>query len=233
MAVRNIGGMLGPMELIVAARIPVTAYARDAPGVPLGGRGAAGGRAVVDDGRWRRVRSALPLVYPVRGPAGGPARPPRPPSCGVCRGPVRPGYTRCYQCERHTLLAAGLLADVVVPISYAVKGTPMAADLWRYKTWPAPDGCARTSVLALLLAFLHDHGACVWRRGSMPAPGRLAVVPTGSGRPGPHPLIELAAPYLRLAPARLVRRPGGQGRELNVHRFRAAPATRGSQRAAA
>jgi hypothetical protein len=209
----------------------VTADARGAPGVPLGGPGLAG------DGRWRRVRAALPPIYAVPAPATGPARapsagaerwPPRLPSCVVCRGPVRPGYARCYQCERHGFLAAGLLADVVVPISYAVKGTAMAADLWRYKAWSAPSARARTSLLALLLAFLNDHGACVWRRGAMSAPGRLAVVPTGSGRPGPHPLIELAAPYLRLPPARLVIRPGGQGRELNVHRFLAAPTTPGA-----
>jgi hypothetical protein len=121
-----------------------------------------------------------------------------------------------------------LLADVVVPISYSVKGTALAADLWRYKSWPAPSARARTSVLALLLAFLHDHGACVWRHGGMPVPGRLAVVPTGCGRPGPHPLLELASPYLRLRPAGLVLRAGRQGRDLNMHRFRADQAVAGA-----
>ncbi|MDQ2814644.1 MAG: hypothetical protein M3Z75_22995, partial [Actinomycetota bacterium] len=180
--------------------------------------------------RWRRLRSAAPVIYPVQAPAIYPGRGPAlgadpwprsPLGCAVCRGPVRPGFSRCYQCERHTRLAPGLLADVVVPISYAVKGTALAADLWRYKSWPAPSARARTSVLALLLAFLHDHGACVWRRAGMPGPGRLAVVPTGCGRPGPHPLLELASPYLRLRPAGLVLRPGRQGRDLNVHRFHA------------
>jgi len=109
----------------------------------------------------------------------------------------------------------------VVPVSYAVKRTGLAADLWRYKSWPVPSARARASLQALLVAFLHDHGGCVWPRGQMPAPGRLAVVPTGCGRLGPHPLLELTAPYLRLPPARLVIRPGGQGRELDVHRFRA------------
>ena len=162
-------------------------------------------------------------------PAARSGPPPlRPPACVVCCGPVRPGWARCYQCGRHALLAPGLLADVVVPISYAVKGTALSADLWRYKSWPVPSACARTSLLALLIAFLHDHGACVWGHGGMPAPDRLAVVPTGSGRPGPHPLLELASPYLRLPLARLAIRPGGQGRELNVHRFRADPAAAGA-----
>jgi hypothetical protein len=166
------------------------------------------------------------------GPAGGGwdvlrrrARvyPPEPPGragvCAVCRGPAGPGYARCYQCSRHELLGPGLLADAVVPISYAVKGTAFAAGLWRYKGGPEPDGAARASLLALLLAFLHDHGACVWRQAGMTAPGRLAVVPAGGGRPGPHPLLELAAPYLRLRPAPLVIRPGRQGRDPDVSRF--------------
>lgn len=165
---------------------------------------------------WRRLRAAVPAVYPVPALA---VRPPLTPACAICRGPVRPGFSRCYQCGRHGFLASGLLADVVVPISYAVKGSGLAADLWRYKSWPAPSACARTSLLALLLAFLHDHQACIWRHGGMPS--RLAVVPTGCGRPGPHPLLELAAPYLRLPQARLLLRPGRQGRDLDVHRFRA------------
>ncbi len=165
----------------------------------------------------RRLRSVMPALYPLAMPAVSPPRDPG--VCAVCRGPVRPGFARCYQCGRHGRLGAGLLADAVVPISYAVKGTALAADLWRYKSWSRPSTLARTSVLALLLAFLHDHGACVWRHAGMPAPGRLAVVPTGCGRPGPHPLLELASPYLRLPLTRLAIRPGRQGRDLDVHRF--------------
>src|SRR5262249_60514977 len=55
----------------------------------------------------------------------------------------------------------------------------------------------------------------------MPAPGRLAVVPTGCGRPGPHPLLALAAPYLRLPVTGLAVRPGEQGRDPNPDRFSA------------
>ncbi|HEX2743913.1 MAG TPA: hypothetical protein VHO07_17350 [Streptosporangiaceae bacterium] len=171
----------------------------------------------------RRLRSEMPGLYPVEPHPAQSANPPRDPAvcavCAVCRGPLRPGFARCYQCGRHGLLGPGLLADAVAPISYAVKGTALAADLWRYKSWPRPSPSARTSVLALLLAFLHDHGPCVWRHAGMPAPGRLAVVPTGCGRPGPHPLLELASPYLRLPLTPLAIRPGRQGRDLDVHRF--------------
>jgi hypothetical protein len=163
-------------------------------------------------GPWASLRRRL-AVYPPE-PAG------RPGVCAVCRGPARPGYARCYQCAQHDLLGR-CRADAVVPVSYAVKGTEFAASLWRYKSWRAPDPAARTSLLALLLAFLHDHGRCVWRHAGMPAPGRLAVVPTGCGRPGPHPLLGLCAPYLRLPVTGLVIRPGEQGRDPNVDRFSA------------
>ena len=168
---------------------------------------------------------------PGRRPAG--VRLACPAVCALCRGPVRPGFARCYQCARHDLLGPDLLADAVVPISYAVKGTAFAASLWRYKSWPAPSAAAQTSMLALLLAFLHDHGSCVWRQAGMPAPGRLAVVPTGCGRPGPHPLLALSAPYLRLPVTRLVIRPGEQGRDPNPNRFSAERTAAGSQCAAA
>jgi hypothetical protein len=173
---------------------------------------AAGGDgiAVAWEKLRQRLRSAPPLY---------PAGPAPPACCAVCRGPVRPGFARCYQCGRHALSGPGLLADAVIPISYAVKGTAFAEDLWRYKSLSAPSPAARTSVLALLLAFLHDHGACVWRHAAMPPPGCLAVVPTGCGRPGPHPLLKLAAPYLRLPLTSLAIRPGRQGRDLDVHRF--------------
>ena len=151
-------------------------------------------------------------IYPPE-PAG------RPGVCAVCRGPARPRFARCYQCAQHDLLGLGLLADVVVPISYAVKGTAFATGLWRYKSWRSPDPAARACLLALLLSFLHDHGRCVWRHAGMPAPGRLAVVPTGCGRPGPHPLLEMAGPYLRLPVTGLVIRPGEQGRDPNPDRF--------------
>jgi hypothetical protein len=81
---------------------------------------------------------------------------------------------------------------------------------------PASD---QASLLALLLAFLADHGRCVWRSVGMPPPDRLAVVPTGAGRMGPHPLLRLVSPYLRLPGCPLALRPGRQGRDLDLDRF--------------
>jgi hypothetical protein len=195
------------------------AGARDAGARDVGARDAGARDADAWDAVRRRLRPPVISLYPL-----GPYPPRSAISVAVCvrcRGPVRPGFIRCYQCARHDLLGRDLLADAVVPISYAVKGTAFAAGLWRYKSWSAPSADAQTSMLALLLAFLHDHGACVWRHAGMPAPSRLAVVPTGCGRPGPHPLLTLAAPYLRLPVTRLVIRPGEQGRDPNVNRFSA------------
>lgn len=136
-------------------------------------------------------------------------------SCAVCRGPVNAGYRRCYQCEGHTFYRPELLADLVVPACYAVRGTAFGHELWDYKAGRAPGG----TLLALLLTFLHDHASCLWR--GRPAPDRLAVVPSGSGRPGLHPLTRLAAPCLTLPRVPLTLRPGEQGRDLNPDRFRA------------
>ena len=127
---------------------------------------------------------------------------------GLCRGPLRPGFSRCYQCERQDLLGRGLLADAVVPISYAIKGTAFAADLWRYKSRRAPAASARASVLALLLAFLADHGRLrVAARGHAAAglPGRG---PDRLRAPGPAPT---AAAGLALPAAAALRRwPSGR-----------------------
>jgi hypothetical protein len=162
----------------------------------------------------------VPSLYQIGPHAAGSA------ACRVCRGPA-PGFARCYQCESHQKQGHGLLADAVVPISYAVRGTPFADDLWRYKSGPGPDAPARRSLLDLLLTFLGDHAACVWRSAGMPVPGRLAVVPSGVGRPGPHPLAALASPYLRLPLWPLAIRPGSQGRDLDVGRFQAGRAGAG------
>src|ERR1700678_354478 len=134
------------------------------------------------------LRSAAPPPFPVGTP------PPGAPVCRVWRGPVRSGFARCYQCERQARFGRGLLADAVVPISYALKGTAFADDLWRYKSMVAPAAAARASVLALLLAFLADHGPCVWRQAAMPPPSRLAGGPSGWGRPRPPPPPPPACP---------------------------------------
>lgn len=116
-----------------------------------------------------------------------------------------------------------MLADIVVPVSYSVTGTGYARTLWLYKS-DAPDrDAARRALRAMLLVFLHDHGRCIWTRARMVAPTHVAVVPSGRGRPGPHPLRTLVQPYLALPWADLAvcAREPVQPRDLDPGRFRA------------
>ena len=146
--------------------------------------------------------------------------PPGPGQCRACRGPVQDGYARCFQCGLHAESAPGSLADVVVPVAYAPKGGHLARQLWQYKSGQAG---AQRQLRMLLLVFLRDHGPCVWRGAAMPPPSHVAVVPSVRGRPGPHPLAALVAPYLALPWAGLaVAAPGGPGgHDLDPGRFRA------------
>src|ERR1700738_4351480 len=169
---------------------------------------------------WDRLRAAAARHAPwLRAPL-----PARPGCCAVCTGPPRPGFLRCFQCSLHRQGAPGLLADTVVPVSYAVAGTEYARALWLYKSDVPQQDAARGLLRALLLVFLHDHGRCVLAHAGITAPSHVAVVPSGRGRPGAHPLRTLVEPYLALPWAGLVPAPGEpvQARDLRPGRFRAA-----------
>lgn len=116
-----------------------------------------------------------------------------------------------------------MLADIVVPVSYAVAGTGYARALWRYKSGAPDQDAAGRALRAVLLVFLHDHGRCVWTQPGMASPTHVAVVPSGRGRPGIHPLRTLVQPYLALPWADLATCSGEpvQGRDLHPGRFRA------------
>lgn len=42
--------------------------------------------------------------------------------CSVCCGPVEPKYSSCYPCNKRVKQFREELADIVVPLSYAVRG---------------------------------------------------------------------------------------------------------------
>ncbi|HWF82169.1 MAG TPA: phosphoribosyltransferase [Streptosporangiaceae bacterium] len=111
----------------------------------------------------------------------------------------------------------------MLPVAFAPKGSPIARYLWQYKS-PGPEATAAGMVLlALLLVFLRDHGACGWRSAGFVNPTHVAVVPTARGRPGVHPLRGLIAPYLGWSWAELAARPDQRERDLDPGRFDAAP----------
>lgn len=153
--------------------------------------------------------------------------------CLVCTGPAGRGRQRCYHCSLHVQCAGDSLADLVVPVTYALKGSQHARQLWHYKYAGRPTtiggskaaASAGLSLLALLLVFLRDHGNCLWRRASWHArPTHLAVVPSARSRPGPHPLRTLIEPYLRRPWAEMSAEADDQRtRELDPGRFTSAP----------
>jgi hypothetical protein len=114
--------------------------------------------------------------------------------CRTCRGPVQAGFARCYQCDLAHARCGGLLADVVAPVAYAVKGGRLAGDLWRYKSGAAGATEAGARLTAMLARFLREHGDQVWRAAGMAAgPELAAIVPSGQGRHGPHPMLGIVA----------------------------------------
>jgi hypothetical protein len=128
-----------------------------------------------------------------------------PPTCRTCRGPVQAGFARCYQCDLARSQAGGLLADVVAPIGYAVKGGQLAADLWHYKSGRDSAAAARQRLREMLSAFLRDHAGGVWQAAGMAdGPAVAAIVPSGQGRPGAHPLLGVVQSCVDLPLARLV-----------------------------
>jgi len=148
---------------------------------------------------------------------------PGPGVCASCRGPLRRGYTRCFECDLHAESAPGQLADVVAPVAYAPKGSRLATDLWLYKSARPGARAAGAGLRALLLVFLHDRGTQLWQRAGMTVPTHACVVPSGRGRPGPHPLQALLHGFLALPWTMLFTQPGADlwARGLDPDRFRA------------
>ena len=140
--------------------------------------------------------------------------------------PGAAGRGLCFQCELHRECAQVSLANLVVPVAFAIKGGPLAGYLWQYKSAKPPPSArehAGRLLGALLLLFLRAHGPCLWQAAGIRGPTQLAVVPTGHGRPGPHPLRLLVQSYLDLPWAGLAAGPGQQReRDLNPARYVAA-----------
>jgi hypothetical protein len=117
--------------------------------------------------------------------------------CYVCRGPAAEPHTRCLQCEQHFRTSNGRTADVVVPISYAVKREQHAFNLASYKRRPGSN-TVRADLLALIQVFIADHGRCLLNAARVSTFDGAAVVPSTRNRPGPHPLQLLIGSRLRL-----------------------------------
>ena len=198
-------------EILAAGRAGLSAAGRSVSAMPSAQGDANAAWALMDDA----VRRQAPLLCAPQPAAVG--------LCSTCRGRAAAAGGRCYQCGQHEQCAPGSLADVVVPVAYARKGGAHARHLWLYKSGRPGAAAAGTVLRAMTLTFLRDHGPCVWQRTGLAGPTHLAVVPSGRGRPGDHPLRALLGRCLRLPWAELAARPGSSGpvRELDPARFTA------------
>jgi hypothetical protein len=133
--------------------------------------------------------------------------------CRTCRGPVQAGFSRCYQCDLAHSRCGGLLADVVAPVAYAVKDGRLAGDLWRYKSGAAGATEAGARLTAMLDGFLREHSDQVWQAAGMDVgPELAAIVPSGQGRLGPHPLLGIVASCVDVPIVPLSAAPGAAAR---------------------
>ncbi|MEU3455808.1 phosphoribosyltransferase [Micromonospora sp. NPDC006766] len=107
-----------------------------------------------------------------------------------------PGFALCYPCQEHQTESRGVLADVVVPISYSRRTGQHHHHLRSYKSTPA-SAQAKWNLLALLLLFLREHIDCLSRRLGGP-PTHAVAVPSTRGKAGPHALQELIQDRLGL-----------------------------------
>ncbi|TWP52909.1 phosphoribosyltransferase [Lentzea tibetensis] len=106
--------------------------------------------------------------------------------CEVCRRDSK-GWTRCWQCNKHYEAANSELADLVVPISIAVKDQQLAYVLAKYKysRFQAVRTRFTNELLSVLANFLGRHGECL-------GPFELVtVVPSTRERTNAHPLVDL------------------------------------------
>ncbi|MHB8342292.1 MAG: hypothetical protein ACYDB7_14160, partial [Mycobacteriales bacterium] len=110
--------------------------------------------------------------------------------CPCCHGATG-GIGRCIGCERAAGVLGGLLADAVVPVAVAARGSGLAEALWRYKA-PRLVGRERIAVgLAMVLGrFLARHAGCVAAAAGPGAAGFTHTTWVPNRRPG-APVAEL------------------------------------------
>lgn len=113
--------------------------------------------------------------------------------CTVCRGPAHARFPACRPCDQARRGLGGGTADVVVPVSLAVKRGQFANELWRYKNTHGPQqDYFRMGLAAVLWRFLAVHEACVAARCHISGFDLVTIVPSTSGRDG-HPLRRIVA----------------------------------------
>jgi hypothetical protein len=111
-------------------------------------------------------------------------------TCRICTTPVD-GFDCCWRCgvDQRT----GGVADIVVPLVYAIGNAQSATLLRHYKNDPVREVRERHSLIINWLLFLGItlHEPCIGAAAGQPVSVRL-VIPSLTSRPGLHPFVEIA-----------------------------------------
>jgi hypothetical protein len=148
-------------------------------------------------------------------------------TCQVCCTPVD-GYQRCAPCNGHWREHGARLANLVVPLSYAVSGQQSGLVLRQYKDNPRAEVRRNHSVTVSRALFygLVKHERCIEAFVGAPVDVRIAV-PSLSGRAGLHPLTGITDAMQAATPdCRLMAMPGSSSttRDVSEPRFYVTPA---------
>lgn len=106
-------------------------------------------------------------------------------TCAVCLRPVPEGDEVCGPCGWH-IRSGAPLADAVIPLTYAARGSQAMKDSYQYKEpLEALHRGARRRLLGLFDETMERHAWCI--ADLSPAPRAVTTVPSSSGR-SPHPI---------------------------------------------
>jgi predicted amidophosphoribosyltransferase len=125
--------------------------------------------------------------------------------CAVCHTAMAVGRTTCHACSETLAAYPDGVADVVVPISVAVRHGQLAAELWRYKEADGADArrVHQLRLAAVLWRFLAGHERCVADAAGVDAFDVVTSVPSTGGRIR-HPLREIAGEMVGATKGRYV-----------------------------
>jgi hypothetical protein len=111
-------------------------------------------------------------------------------TCRVCTAPVG-GYALCWRCRDHQRVSG--LADLVVPLAYAIDGTESAVVVRNYKNHPARLERERSCsiIREVLRQGMSLHERCIGAVVGQPVSARV-VIPSLTSRLGTHPMMSIA-----------------------------------------
>ena len=113
-------------------------------------------------------------------------------TCAVCATPIKPEFELCLRCYRDQRQFGDDLADLVVPLSYGIRGRQSGYLMHSYKDLEAPARHNQTLLSVLLLAVLDLHGGCIEHRLGCHVDSWAFVPSVRTDRTGEHPLHVVA-----------------------------------------